>query len=88
MSLLPRWASLHLTRVHSRLLTRLAWLEVSVVTPVPHARAALSGHKASLSRGPSCWLMPLATSRVYVGAWVTIVTIPVKTNSQKSYFVR
>ena len=81
---IPRWAALHLTRVHPLcLLPRLlARLEVSVVT-MSHARAALS-NMTPLSPGPSCWLMPLATPGVYVGARVTIVTIPVKKYSQKS----
>ena len=85
---IPRWAALHLTRVHPCLLPRLlARLEVSVVT-MPHARAALS-NMTPLSPGPSCWLMPLATPGVYVGARVTIVTIPVKKCSQKKFnFVR
>ena len=89
-SILPRWAPLHLTRVHPRLLARLlAWLQVGVVTPVAHARAALSGHVTPLPRGPSCWLMPLATSGVYVGPRVTVVTIPKKQIVRtKLYFVR
>ena len=77
--MLPRWPTLHLTRVHPRLLARLLTrLQVCVVTRVTHARAPLSRHVTTLSPGPRHRLMPLATARVYVGAWVTIVTIPEK----------
>ena len=76
---LPRWPTLHLTWVHPRLLAwLLARLEMCVVTPVTHARTPLSRHVTPLSPGPGHRLMPLTTTRVYVGAWVTIVTIPEK----------
>ena len=79
---LPRWPTLHLTWVHPRLLAGLLTrLQVCVVTPVTHARAPLSRHMTPLAPSPSHRFMPLTTPRVYVGAWVTIVTIPEKRKS-------
>ena len=86
---LPRWPTLHLTWVHPRLLAGLLTrLQVCVVTPVTHARAPLSRHMTPLAPSPGHRFMPLTTPRVYVGARVTIVTIPGKRNIEPNINVR